>query len=65
LINYFFPFYPKSVINNWQETKYITAGIVVFLTTIILIYGYLNALDTKFVHHNIIIDDKELQISNK
>ncbi len=58
LLNHFFNIYPSIIINNYISAKFITFLIVVSLSIIIIIAGYLNT-------HSIKINYAEIEIPQK
>jgi len=58
LLNHFFNIYPSIIINNYISAKFITFLIVVSLSIIIIIAGYLNT-------HSIKINYAEIEIPKK
>jgi predicted MPP superfamily phosphohydrolase len=44
VVNHFLPFFPRAVVQNYSQTKYITAAVIASVVGLLLVFGHINSV---------------------
>lgn len=63
LINHFIPWFPDSINNNWAKTKLIAMVVVILITVVIIVAGYINSINPVVKEISINVNKKVPELS--